>query len=320
MNIDWQNLINEMKQGSIHSLSRLITRVENREHGWIEAMKFIYTKTGKARVVGITGAPGVGKSSLTNRITAELIENGYRVGIIAIDPSSPFSGGALLGDRLRMDRVSNLEGVFVRSMAARGSMGGLNQAARDVVKILDAFGKDFVLIETVGVGQDEVEVINVADVIIVICVPGQGDNIQALKAGVMEIANIFVINKADLEGADKVASDIQVMLDLGCDTNSTRPLIIKTAANTGEGVPELVSALFDLFKTYSRDEAWQDKKIKSELIGLLENEVAIFLREEWSQDTKFENAVKQIRCRQCDPYSIIQEIINPVKKCMKNLP
>ena len=169
---------------------------------------------GSARVFGITGSPGAGKSTLTSEITRLLVDRGYSVGIIAVDPSSPFSGGALLGDRLRMKALFTLESVYIRSMATRGMLGGLCQAARDVVRIMDAFGKDIVLIETVGVGQDEIEIVRTADRVMVVMIPGQGDGIQAIKAGVMEIADIYVVNKADKPGADEVAADIGAMLSL----------------------------------------------------------------------------------------------------------
>ena len=192
----------------------MITRIENRDSGWKDAMKSIYPDTGATLVFGITGAPGAGKSTLTSKIAQGLVTKGYQVGIIAVDPSSPFSGGALLGDRLRMQDIATIEGIFIRSMATRGTLGGLCQGARDVIRIMDAFGKDIVLIETVGVGQDEIEVVRAADVVLVVSVPGLGDGIQTLKAGIMEIADLFVVNKADREGADEVVSDIQAMLEL----------------------------------------------------------------------------------------------------------
>lgn len=313
MSKNWQDLIRGLEQGSVRSLARMITAVENREPGWMEAMKSICPKTGRARVVGITGSPGSGKSTLTNKITSRLVESGYQVGIIAVDPSSPFSGGALLGDRLRMKDVSLLDGVFVRSMATRGALGGLNQATRDVVKIMDAFGKDFVLIETVGVGQDEVEVVRAADLVMVICVPGQGDAIQAIKAGVMEIADIFIVNKADREGAEQVFADINAMLDLSCHEDvSKRPPVLKTVATTGTGVSKLVTTLLDCLETHAGNNDWQERKARDELIALLEREVSSLLRKKWAQNGGFERAVKEVLLRKKDPYSIVEEIIAPL--------
>jgi len=314
---EWEELVEGMRKGLVRALAKMITRVENRESGWMEAMRTIYPYTGKARVVGITGSPGAGKSTLTDKITSELVERGFEVGIVAVDPSSPFSGGALLGDRLRMRDVSLLDGVFVRSMATRGALGGLNQAARDVVKIMDAFGKDFVLIETVGVGQDEVEIVKAADVVLVICVPGQGDAIQAIKAGVMEIADIFVVNKADRDGADQVVADIRAMLDLSCDESTPRPPIFKTIASTGEGVPELVSALFDSLDNHANNKEWQERQVRDEIMAILQQEVAKLLRQQFDQNGTLEKAVQEVLLGERDPYSIVQDIITPLTRSLQ---
>ncbi|MBW2061771.1 MAG: methylmalonyl Co-A mutase-associated GTPase MeaB [Deltaproteobacteria bacterium] len=312
MTSKWEALISEMKSGSIRALTRLITRVENREPGWMEAMKRVYADTGKARVVGITGAPGTGKSTLTSRMTRTLVDQGFKVGVIAVDPSSPFSGGALLGDRVRMMDVSDLNGVFVRSMATRGVLGGLNQSARDVAKIMDAFGKDFILIETVGVGQDEVEVVRTADLVLVVCVPGQGDAIQTIKAGIMEIADIFIVNKADLKGADQVVMDIEAMLELDMDTEAPRPPILKTVAIKGNGIVELVQKTHELLKTLNKQTVWQEERIREELIGLLEKEIVGLIKKNWNKDGSLDQAVRQVMARENDPYSIVQEIIAPL--------
>lgn len=314
MNDYWQELIDEMKAGSVRALSRLITRVENRESGWMEAMKQIFPGTGQARLIGITGSPGVGKSTLTNRITNELTVRGNRVGIIAVDPTSPFSGGAILGDRVRMMDISGLEGVFVRSMATRGVLGGLNQSARDVAKILDSFGKDIIIIETVGVGQDEVEVVKAADLVLVVCVPGQGDGIQAIKAGVMEIADLFVVNKADLPGADQVVADIVSMLDLDTNPNSKRPPVMKTVGIKGEGVAELVDQTLGLLETVDKKSKWREERVKEELIGLAEKEIMTLLKRFWNERGELDKAVKQVLDLEKDPYSIVQEIIAPFNK------
>jgi len=314
MGVEWESLIDGVKKGDIRALAKMITRVENREPGWMEAMRRIYPYTGKAHVIGITGSPGAGKSTLTNKITSDLVDRGYKVGIVAVDPSSPFSGGALLGDRLRMRDVSLLDGVFVRSMATRGALGGLNQAARDVVKIMDAFGKDFVIIETVGVGQDEVEIVKTADIVLVICVPGQGDAIQAIKAGVMEIADIYVVNKADREGADQVVSDIRAMLDLSTEENAPRPPIMKTIASTGEGVPQLVATVLDLLKKESQRRERQKLQVKEEILVILEQEVAKFLRQQFDKNGKLEKEVQEVVQGKRDPYSIVQEMITPLMK------
>jgi len=305
---EWEQLINEMKKGSIRALAGLITRIENRKKGWLEAMQAIYPDTGGAHVIGITGAPGAGKSTLTDKLTRKLVDTGNSVGVIAVDPSSPFSGGALLGDRLRMKEISNLEGVFVRSMATRGALGGLSMAARDIVKVMDAFGKDIVIIETVGVGQDEVEVVKTADHVMVICVPGLGDGIQAIKAGIMEIADIFVVNKSDLDGADQVVADIRAMLDMSTEKSEIKIPVRKTIAASGEGVQELVDTFFKLVKSGKSKTEWQDRRVRDELFDMLVKEIARHIRDRWSQDGKLDDAVLKVIHREKDPYSIIQEL------------
>jgi LAO/AO transport system kinase len=312
MTNEWENLIKEMKARSVRALTRMITRVENREPGWMEAMKTIFPDTGKARLIGITGSPGAGKSTLTNKIARELVEKGYQIGIIAVDPSSPFSGGALLGDRVRMMDLCSLEGVFVRSMATRGALGGLNQSARDVAKIMDAFGKDFIIIETVGVGQDEVEVVKTADLVLVISVPGQGDAIQAIKAGIMEIADIYVVNKADRDGADQVVMDIQSMLELGLDRDESPPPILRTIATTGEGISELVEQTLNILNSLDRKNTWQEERVREELVGLLEKELIDLLKKDWNKDGNLDRIIKQIISQEKDPYSVVQEVMKPI--------
>jgi LAO/AO transport system kinase len=317
MNNDWSELIEKMRQGSVRALSRLVSRVENRDPGWMEAMQKIYPLAGKARLIGITGSPGAGKSTLTNGMARELVSKGFKVGIIAVDPSSPFSGGSLLGDRVRMKDLWNLDEVFIRSMATRGALGGLNQSARDVAKILDASGKDFVLIETVGVGQDEVEVVRTADIVLVVCVPGQGDGVQALKAGIMEIADIFVVNKADREGADAVFLDIQSMQELDPNQDKPRPPILRTTANQNKGLPELVESVLELLKSSSHRRNWQEVRIKEELIGLLEKQLTGLIKDQWEKDGGLDKAVRQIANREKDPYSIVLERLGLLVKYIR---
>lgn len=241
---DWQALLTGLAQGERYALSRLISLVEARVPGWQEAMHCVFTATGKARVVGITGSLGTGKSTLTGRLAGIFAGRCRKVGILAIDPSSPFSGGAILGDRIRMTELDRL-GVFLRSMGTRGAHGGLSRATRDAVRILDAFGFDLILVETVGAGQDEVDVLRIADVTLVISVPGQGDGLQAIKAGIMEIADVFVVNKADRSGADHVVADIQAMLRItrGGVEGRAAPAVVKTVATTGAGVEDVADAI-----------------------------------------------------------------------------
>ncbi|HEX9900017.1 MAG TPA: methylmalonyl Co-A mutase-associated GTPase MeaB, partial [Candidatus Methylomirabilis sp.] len=219
------DLVQKTLQGDIRAAARLMSMIENATQGAIPALKALYPHTGKAYVVGVTGPPGSGKSTLVDGITEELRRLDKSVGIVAVDPTSPFTGGAILADRIRMQRHSLDPGVFIRSMATRGHLGGLARATNDVVDILDAAGKDYVIIETVGVGQDEVEVVKAAHTSVVVAVPGMGDEIQAIKAGIMEIGDLFVVNKADRDGADKTVTEIEMMLHLGKPTEGWQPRV-----------------------------------------------------------------------------------------------
>lgn len=312
-----QDLVPELLAGSVRALAKLITMVENEIPGTQEALKKLYPKTGHAYIVGITGPPGSGKSTLTDKITKELRRQNYTVGIIAIDPTSPFSGGALLGDRLRMQDITNDPGVFVRSMATRGTLGGLSQATADTVKILDAFGKDFILIETVGVGQDEVDIVKTADTTLLVCVPGLGDEIQALKAGIMEIGDIFVVNKADREGADRLVIELNLMLDLNPKMSSWRPPVIKTMATLGEGVPELTSKILE-HRQFLREGneliKKRNERAREEIIDLIEKEISKYIHKMLKYDLTFEEVIEQVVSRQKDPYSYVEKVTEPFAK------
>src|SRR5512141_281245 len=225
-------------------MARAISLIEDESPDAAELVRAIFPKTGRAYLIGVTGAPGAGKSTLVDRMIGELRKQGTTVGIVAVDPTSPFTGGAILGDRVRMQAHAQDAGVFIRSMATRGHLGGLARATSEAALVLDAAGRDIVIIETVGVGQDEVDIVRTADVSIVMIVPGTGDEVQALKAGIMEIADIFVVNKADREGADRTVSSIEAMLSLQTfAAGEWRPPIVKTEATTGKGVPELLAAI-----------------------------------------------------------------------------
>lgn len=295
--------------GEARPLARLISRVEDRVPGWREAMKALYPHTGKARVLGITGAPGAGKSSLTSRLAAGFVARGHRVGIIAVDPSSPFSGGALLGDRLRMREVSTTAEVFIRSMATRGSLGGLCLGARDVARVLDAAGYDLVLIETVGVGQDEIEIVKAADLVVVLCVPGQGDGVQALKAGIMEIADLFVVNKADRDGAAQVVSDIHAMLALTDDAQAGSVTVFETDALSGRGVEPLLDALEERVGRLASSATRAAERLREEVLLLCERELAHGLRERLAGDGRLETAVAHILDRRSDPYTAAEALL-----------
>jgi LAO/AO transport system kinase len=302
----WDELVARVARGDARALARMITRVESREAGWREAMKALWPRTGSARVIGITGSPGTGKSTLTSRIARRLVDAGRAVGVIAVDPSSPFSGGALLGDRLRMREVATLPGVFIRSMATRGALGGLCQSARDVVRILDASGKHVILIETVGVGQDEVEVVRAADLVAVVCVPGQGDAVQTLKAGVMEIADVFVVNKADREGADQLVADITAMLSLTADAAAPKPPVLRTCALSGEGVEALVQALLEEGGGARPRGARDVTRVREEILNLIEGEVSRRLRQRWARNGRLDEAVRRVSDGLEDPYSAVE--------------
>lgn len=304
----WEKVIEGVRNQNVRSLARMITRVENRENGWKQAMKTIYPETGKARVIGITGSPGAGKSTLTCEIAREFLNQGLQVGIIAVDPTSPFSGGAILGDRLRMKELFTHENVFIRSMATRGMLGGLCQGARDVVRILDAFGKDIVLIETVGVGQDEIEVVRTADLVMVVLVPGQGDNIQAIKAGVMEIADLYVVNKSDREGADQVVSDVMAMLDLSTREGAKPPPVVKVSALKRTGIKELEALLLQMSGS-RKDQNRSASLVKEEILSLLEREIFSIVRKTWEKNGQFEEAVASVVSRSNDPYSIVETLM-----------
>jgi LAO/AO transport system kinase len=278
MELDWHRLVEAVLRRDLRALSRLISCIENRNLGWRQAMRDLMPHTGKVRVIGITGPPGSGKSTLTGQLAACFDDKGWDVAIVAVDPSSMRSGGALLGDRLRMQENSR-DDIFVRSLASRGTLGGLSQATRDVVRILDAFGKTLVLLETVGAGQGEVDVADVADVVTVICIPGQGDQIQALKAGIMEIGDVFVINKADLDGADQVAADVVQALNLRRGDSGLNPVVMRTTASHGKGVEELTDVLIDRIcaqKPYSV--ARRQDRLEKEILGIATEELQRLIR------------------------------------------
>jgi LAO/AO transport system kinase len=312
-----EELVNDAISGSVRALAKLITMVENEMPEALEALRRLYPQTGKAYILGITGPPGSGKSTLTDKITKELRKRNFTVGIIAVDPTSPFTGGALLGDRLRMQDITSDEGVFVRSMATRGTLGGLSKATADTVKVLDAFGKDFIIIETVGVGQDEVDIVRTADTTLLISVPGLGDDIQAMKAGIMEIGDIFVVNKADREGADRVVTELSLMLDLSPAKSAWRPPVVKTVGTLGEGIQELVEKILAHRKFLEEGEGLVKKRntrAREEIINLIEKEISKYIHKMLKYDVTFDEVIEQVVARQKDPYSYAQTITEPFAK------
>src|SRR5437763_4396348 len=238
-----QDWVQRIRAGEVRALARAISVIEDNTPEAGQLLKALFPFSGKARVIGLTGAPGAGKSTLVDQLAREYRKQGRTVGIIAVDPTSPYTGGAILGDRIRMQAHHADSGIFIRSMATRGNLGGLARATTDVATALDASGKDVVLIETVGVGQEEVDIVRLADITVVMLVPGMGDDVQTIKAGIMEIADIFVINKSDREGADRVEREIRAMQTLAMRADHWTPPIVKTVASEGKGVSELITAI-----------------------------------------------------------------------------
>jgi LAO/AO transport system kinase len=309
--------VEQIRSGNLRALSRAITAVENRTPDSHELLKTLFAHSGRARVVGLTGAPGAGKSTLVDALAGEYRKRGQTVGIIAIDPTSPFTGGAILGDRIRMQSHTGDDGTFIRSMATRGSLGGLSSTTADVATVLDASGRDLVLIETVGVGQDEVDIVRLADITIVILVPGMGDDVQSLKAGIMEIADIFVINKADREGAERVEREIKAMQSLSMREDDWVPPVVKTVATSGTGVAELASAIDDYEAFLSVSERGRQRRIanwRSRLRAMLRDEVLRRIVERAFSEDAVDQYATQVAGHERDPYSLIVEIVGKLAR------
>lgn len=293
------------------ALARAISTVENRAEGWSELLKALFPHTGKARILGLTGAPGSGKSTLVDQLAKHYRKENQTVGIIAVDPTSPYTGGAILGDRIRMQDHYADPGIYIRSMATRGSLGGLARTTADVATVLDASGRDRILIETVGVGQDEVDIVRLAEVTVVILVPGMGDDVQTIKAGIMEIADIFVINKSDREGAERVEREIRAMQSLDTRKDGWTPPIVKTVATEGLGTKELAAAVGD-YEAYLKKENlafkknvenWQERLIEMLRDAMLEKARAHL------DEGSVERYAAEIADHKRDPYSLVEEIL-----------
>lgn len=312
-----ENIADEVLKGNRFALAKAITAIENEHDNATEIMQKLYPHTGHAYVLGVTGPPGAGKSTLTDKLTKEFRKRGKTVGIIAIDPTSPFSGGAILGDRIRMNSLTLDEGVFIRSMGTRGSLGGLSHKTADAVKVMDAFGVDVIFVETVGVGQSEVDIVKAADTTMVVLIPGMGDDIQAIKAGILEIGDIFTINKADHDGADKLVTELNMMLDLDAVQKDWRPPILKAIANQNIGIAEVVDTFIkhrDHIEGNGQLAVRRTERTKNEMLDLLDGKIGQYVRKNIVENGKIDGYVEDIKARKTDPYSVVGQIMESMLK------
>lgn len=311
------DIAEEVLNGNRLALSRAITSIENEDEKSTEIMKRLYPHTGHAFVLGVTGPPGAGKSTLTDKMAREYRKRGMTVGIIAIDPTSPFSGGAILGDRIRMNGLTLDEGVFIRSMGTRGSLGGLSHKTADAVKAMDAFGKDIIFVETVGVGQSEVDIVKAADTTMVVLIPGMGDDIQAIKAGILEIGDVFTVNKADHDGADKLVREINMMLDLDGVMKDWRPPVEKVIANQNIGVKELIAQIekhYDYIKSNGILAERRTKRTKDEILDILGSRIGSYITQKIVDNGRLDDYVEQIKARKTDPYTVVGNVLDEMLK------
>jgi LAO/AO transport system kinase len=308
------DLAQQVLKGNHRAIARAISLVENDRRAAQTMMKKIFPRTGGSVIIGITGSPGSGKSTLVDQMMGLLRKRRDKIGVVAVDPSSPFSGGAILGDRIRMMQHSLDPDVFIRSMATRGQLGGLAKATGEAISILEAAGKNFVLVETVGVGQDEVEVVKLADLILVILVPGAGDDIQVFKAGIMEIADIFVLNKADSPMTERTERQLRAMLDLGFGGKNPPP-VVKTVATEGKGVDNLVDEIDKLVK--DKDRELRESRKKRLIPWMLRDIISEKIYHSITQsidEAEFENLIERIHRREIDPYTVADEIVERLRK------
>jgi LAO/AO transport system kinase len=312
-----KDIVKNVLRGDARAVARLITLAENNDPVATSAMKEIHPHTGKAHVIGITGVMGSGKSTLICELTRLYRKQGKKVGIIAIDPTSPFSGGALLGDRIRMNELAMDDGVFIRSMGTRGMLGGLTSAVYDVVEILDASGKDIVMVETVGVGQAEVDVIKIADTTLVIIVPGLGDSIQTLKAGVMEIADVYVVNKADRDGVEQCVAEVESLVDISCANKDRKTPVLTAVAKEGEGIKQLMGEIEKHLKYLEKTKEFDKQRrlrYEAELVEIIRKRLMNFIFDESTFKEKIEVLLDKISKKETDPHSAAEEILSKFLK------
>jgi LAO/AO transport system kinase len=307
------SFVERIRSGDVRALARAITAIENDSAQSLQLMKALFPHSGNASVIGLTGSPGAGKSTLVDQLAREYRKENKTIGIVAVDPTSPYTGGAILGDRIRMQAHHADGGIYIRSMATRGFLGGLAPATADVATLLDAAGKDMVLIETVGVGQDEIDIVRLADVTVVILVPGMGDDVQTIKAGIMEIADIFVINKSDREGADRVEREIRAMQTLAIRRDDWMPPIVKTVATDGAGVPDLVKAIASYRQYLEGKELMLPKKIsnwRERLVEMLRKALLDRVMRERLDAEHLNEYAREIAEHRRDPYSLVEELVS----------
>ncbi len=306
-----QSLTERLFSGEPRAVARAITKVESGASGAAELMKEVFPRTGNALIIGITGSPGAGKSSLVDKLAMSYKERGDKIGIVCVDPSSPFSGGAILGDRIRMQTLGLDKNVFIRSMATRGNLGGLSRATVDAVAILDAAGFDKIIVETVGVGQDEVEIVKAADVSVVVLVPGMGDDIQAIKAGIMEIGDVFVINKADREGVLRTEKELEALLSLAHRPDFWNSPIVKTVATENKGIEDLSKAIesYNDFQKTSENLVRRKAIAKWRLLELLQEKLFTDVLSRDGTGEKLEKLAQEIAEKKTNPYSAVEEIL-----------
>jgi len=311
------DLVRRVRAGEVRALSRAISTVEDHTKESRELLKTLFPYSGNAVLLGLTGSPGAGKSTLVDQVAHEYRKQGKSIGVVAVDPTSPFSGGAILGDRIRMQSHHADPGIFIRSMATRGSLGGLASTTADVVTVLDASGRDIVIIETVGVGQDEVDIVRLADVTIVVLVPGMGDDVQTIKAGIMEIADIFVINKADREGAERVEREIRAMQSLAAREDDWTPPIIKTIASDGTGIPELVAAIEKYRQHLEQNGRAQTRRIENwrgRIAEMLRDALFQRVLQYYLSEGEAARYAAEVAEHKRDPYSLVEKIVDELGK------